>query len=128
MSWDWEKLKEQQQRKGGGGVPAQVNDFFEKFKQFNLPGGPLLILLAIILFFGSSTFLRSAWMKSVLSSASANLSVPLSPVLVSSCPLELKRLPRLRFAAFTRKNSVSAPPAKKRAHGLHQAVKLPAYL
>ena len=56
MSWDWEKLKEQQQRKGGGGIPPQVNDFLEKFKQLKLPGGPLLILLIIILFFGSSTF------------------------------------------------------------------------
>ncbi len=56
MSWDWEKLKEQQQRKGGGGIPPQINDFFEKFKQLKLPGGSLLILLAIILFFGTSTF------------------------------------------------------------------------
>lgn len=56
MSWDWEKLKEQQQRKGGGGIPPQINDLFEKFKQLKLPGGPLLILLLIILFFGSSTF------------------------------------------------------------------------
>ncbi len=56
MSWDWEKLKEQQQRKGGGGIPPQVNDLFEKLKQLKLPGGPLLILVFIILFFGSSTF------------------------------------------------------------------------
>jgi len=55
MSWDWEKLKEQQQRKGGG-IPPQMNDLFEKFKQLKLPGGPLLILLLIILFFGTSTF------------------------------------------------------------------------
>ena len=56
MSWDWEKLKEQQQRQGGGGIPPQINDVFEKLKQLKLPGGPLLILLLIILFFGSSTF------------------------------------------------------------------------
>jgi len=56
MSWDWEKLKKQQQRKDGGGIPPQVTDFLEKFKQLKLPGGPLLILLIIILFFGSSTF------------------------------------------------------------------------
>ena len=57
MSWDWEKLKkDQQQRQGGGGIPPQMNELFEKFKQLKLPGGPLLILLLIILFFGSSTF------------------------------------------------------------------------
>nr|MBC8362409.1 FtsH protease activity modulator HflK [Candidatus Desulfatibia profunda] len=56
MSWDWEKLKEQQQKKGGGGIPLQVGDFFEKLKKFKLPGGPLLILLFVILFFGTSTF------------------------------------------------------------------------
>jgi modulator of FtsH protease HflK len=57
MSWDWEKLKEQQQRKGGGGVPPQINEFFDRFKNLKLPGGPLLILLVfIIIFFGTSTF------------------------------------------------------------------------
>jgi len=56
MSWDWEKLKEQQQKKSGGGIPSQVSDLFEKLKKFKLPGGPLLILLFVILFFGTSIF------------------------------------------------------------------------
>ena len=56
MSWDWEKLKEQQERQSGGGIPPQVNELLEKFKKLKLPGGPLLILILIILFFGSSTF------------------------------------------------------------------------
>ncbi|MBU0987477.1 MAG: FtsH protease activity modulator HflK [Proteobacteria bacterium] len=57
MSWDWEKLKEQQQRKGGGGIPPQVNELFDKFKSLKLPGGPLLIILIfIVIFFGTSTF------------------------------------------------------------------------
>lgn len=55
MSWDWEKLKEQQQKKSGGGIPSQVSDLFEKLKKFKLPGSPLLILLFVILFLGSST-------------------------------------------------------------------------
>jgi len=43
MSWDWEKLKEQQQ--GRGGVrPPQVDDLINRFKNFKLPGGPLVIL------------------------------------------------------------------------------------
>jgi membrane protease subunit HflK len=58
MNWDWEKLKARQDRKEGGGgfVPPKMNDVVEKFKKFKLPGGPILILLFIIIFFGTSTF------------------------------------------------------------------------
>jgi membrane protease subunit HflK len=48
MSWDWDKLKEQQQRMGGGGgVPPQMDEIVKKFKNFKLPGGPLLFVLII---------------------------------------------------------------------------------
>jgi membrane protease subunit HflK len=57
MSWDWEKLKQQQESKGGrGGIPPQMNELVEKVKKFKLPGGPLLVLLALLIFFGTSTF------------------------------------------------------------------------
>jgi membrane protease subunit HflK len=57
MSWDWEKLKEQQQSKGGGGgIPPQMDDIVNKFKQFKLPGGPILILLIVAALMASSTF------------------------------------------------------------------------
>ena len=60
MNWDWEKLKTKQDQKGGGGVPPRMNEVVEKFKKFKLPrglpGGPILILLFIIIFFGTSTF------------------------------------------------------------------------
>ena len=56
MSWDWEKLKEQQQQKGGGGIPPQMDKFFKKFKELKIPGGPLIILVFILLFFGTSMF------------------------------------------------------------------------
>ncbi|HHP7235904.1 MAG TPA: FtsH protease activity modulator HflK [Desulfobacterales bacterium] len=49
MSWDWEKLKEQQQKMGGGkNVPPQMDELLKKFKNFKLPGGSLLILLLVI--------------------------------------------------------------------------------
>jgi membrane protease subunit HflK len=51
MSWDWEKLKQQQG--GRGGVPPQVDEVVKQFKRFKLPGGPLAIggiALAIIAF------------------------------------------------------------------------------
>ena len=49
MSWDWEKLKEQQRRTGGGGnVPPQMDEIFKRFKNFKLPGGPIVIVLIVI--------------------------------------------------------------------------------
>lgn len=56
MNWDWEKLKKQQDEKGGGMVPPKMDDLVAKFKKFKLPGGPLLILLLILLFLGTSMF------------------------------------------------------------------------
>ena len=55
MNWDWEKLKEKQQ-KSGGIIPPQVDNFFKKLKELKIPGGPLLILIFVLLFFGTSTF------------------------------------------------------------------------
>jgi len=51
MNWDWEKLKPKR-----GMVPPKMDDLVEKFKKFKLPGGPLLILLFGLIFFGSSMF------------------------------------------------------------------------
>ncbi|MFQ5483829.1 MAG: FtsH protease activity modulator HflK [Desulfobacterales bacterium] len=58
MNWDWDKLKQQQQKMGG--KPPQMDEFIEKVKKFKLPGrftgGPLIILVIIAILFGSSTF------------------------------------------------------------------------
>ena len=55
MSWDWDKLKEQQDRKSSGGVPPQFDDLFNQFKNLKIPGGPLIVIVVLaILFFGSS--------------------------------------------------------------------------
>jgi modulator of FtsH protease HflK len=59
MNWDWEKLKKQQDGKEGGMVPPKMDELVEKIKQFKSPGGPLLILLFILIvliFLGSSMF------------------------------------------------------------------------
>ena len=56
MSWDWDKLKQRQQNVGGGGMPPNVAELVKKFKGFKLPGGPIIIVILIALFFGSSTF------------------------------------------------------------------------
>jgi membrane protease subunit HflK len=62
MSWDWEKLKEQQQhqRPGGGGpgnLPPQVDDLINQLKSIKIPGGPLIaILVILLLFIGYSVF------------------------------------------------------------------------
>ena len=46
MSWDWEKLKQQQQ--GKGGVPPQMDEFVEKIKKVKFPGGPLFLVLILV--------------------------------------------------------------------------------
>lgn len=48
MSWDWDKLKDQQ-RKMGGGVPPNVDEMVKKMKNFKLPGGPFLIVIILVL-------------------------------------------------------------------------------
>ncbi len=60
MNWDWEKLKKKQEHKEGGMVPPKMDELVEKFKRLKLPGGPLLILIFLLLFFGSSTFFTVA--------------------------------------------------------------------
>ncbi|MFP4583537.1 MAG: FtsH protease activity modulator HflK [Thermodesulfobacteriota bacterium] len=47
MSWDWEKLKEQQRYKGGN-VPPQWDEFFKRLNNMKFPGGPLLVGLLIL--------------------------------------------------------------------------------
>jgi len=53
MNWDWEKLKSQQEKSP---MPPQMDEVFQKLKKMKLPGGPLLILIVLLIFFGSSTF------------------------------------------------------------------------
>jgi membrane protease subunit HflK len=56
MNWDWEKLKKQQQGPSGRPVPPQMDELVQKVRNFKLPGGPIIILIFIALFLGSSTF------------------------------------------------------------------------
>ncbi len=59
MNWDWEKLKKQQDQKEGRGVPPQVSELVDKIKKFKAPGGMfLIILILLVLFFGSSTVFK----------------------------------------------------------------------
>jgi membrane protease subunit HflK len=56
MNWDWEKLKEQQTKHTGGGMPPQMDDLINQVKKIKFPGGPLVIILLLAVFFGSSMF------------------------------------------------------------------------
>ncbi|MBI9088442.1 MAG: FtsH protease activity modulator HflK [Desulfobacterium sp.] len=62
MNWDWDKLREKQEKyehsQSGGGIPKppQMDDVLNKFKHFRFPGGILLIVVLFLLFFGSSMF------------------------------------------------------------------------
>lgn len=55
MSWDWEKLKEQQRQRTGI-TPPQVDEIVGKIKKIKLPGGPLIGILLVVFFVASSTF------------------------------------------------------------------------
>ena len=46
MNWDWEKLKEQQQKKSG--VPPQMDEFFDKMKNVKFPGGFVIVVVAAV--------------------------------------------------------------------------------
>lgn len=52
MAWDWDRLKEQQQRMSG--QPPQMNEIFNKLRNMKFPGGPLLILLVAIIALATS--------------------------------------------------------------------------
>ena len=54
MSWDWEKLKQQQ--RGQGGIPPQVDEVVKQFKKFRLPGGPLAMGLIALALMGLTAF------------------------------------------------------------------------
>lgn len=68
MNWDWEKLREQQERnkkgrdqkpggpEGGGGPPPPPNfdEILNQFKKLKLPGGFLAVLVLILLYFGQT--------------------------------------------------------------------------
>jgi modulator of FtsH protease HflK len=58
MSWDWEKLKQQQQ--GRGGIPPQMDEVVEKFRKIKVPGGPFVILLIVLVLIGTTSFFTIA--------------------------------------------------------------------
>jgi membrane protease subunit HflK len=55
MPWDWDKLKKQQQGSGGG-VPPQVDELVQRFKQLKIPGGWIILLIIVLVYLGSSAF------------------------------------------------------------------------
>ena len=46
MTWDWEKLKEQQQ--GRRPAPPQVDEVLKNIKNIKIPGGPIIFLLLLV--------------------------------------------------------------------------------
>lgn len=56
MAWDWDKLKKQQQGSDGGGMPPGVDDVVQKLKSLKLPGGWIILLGILVIYFASSTF------------------------------------------------------------------------
>lgn len=54
MSWDWEKLKEQQQRRSD--VPPKMDDLLKKFNNLKIPGGPVIIVVILVILLASTMF------------------------------------------------------------------------
>lgn len=54
MSWDWEKLKEQQQRRSD--VPPKMEDLLKKFNNLKIPGGPVIIVVVLAILLASTMF------------------------------------------------------------------------
>ncbi|MFP4317000.1 MAG: FtsH protease activity modulator HflK [Desulfovibrionales bacterium] len=63
MNWDWDKLQEKRQRQGGGNRNPSPPDFsefsekFKKFKDFKLPGGKIIILVVLLIWFASGIYI-----------------------------------------------------------------------
>lgn len=55
MNWDWDKLN-QQQRPKGGNVPPQMDDLLKSMKNLKIPGGPILIVVLILIFLAFTSF------------------------------------------------------------------------
>jgi len=56
MAWDWEKLKEQQGSQQRGPMGPQMEELVSRFRNIRFPGGWLLVLIVILVLFGSSSF------------------------------------------------------------------------
>ncbi len=64
MNWDWDKLQQKSKQKkqqspgsGGGGLPPEMDEFFQKLKEFKFSGGPVIIAgIAVVLLIAYSTF------------------------------------------------------------------------
>ena len=54
MSWDWEKLKEQQQRRSD--IPPKMDDLLKKINNLKIPGGPIIIAVVLVILLASTMF------------------------------------------------------------------------
>ena len=60
MNWDWEKLQERRQRQPGhipGPDLGDLNEKVKQFKQMNLPGWRIILLVALLLWLGSGIYI-----------------------------------------------------------------------
>ncbi|MFH1913600.1 MAG: FtsH protease activity modulator HflK [Pseudomonadota bacterium] len=59
MNWDWEKLQKQQQGRPGGKPPGfdDLQQHFQKFKNFKVPGWKIVVPLIIVLWIASGFYI-----------------------------------------------------------------------
>jgi membrane protease subunit HflK len=56
MAWDWDKLQQQKRGSGGGGVPPQMGEVFNKIKgaRGKFPALWVIVIVAFVLYLGAS--------------------------------------------------------------------------
>jgi membrane protease subunit HflK len=56
MNWNWDKLaaRQQKRKQSSGPTPPQMDDLLNKFKNMNLPGVPIVIIIIILFFLGAT--------------------------------------------------------------------------
>ncbi len=63
MSWDWEKLKEQQRNQSG--KPPQIDDFMKKLNGMKMSKGPIFIILLLVAALVLSTMVYTVEIEAV---------------------------------------------------------------
>ncbi|HYQ61377.1 MAG TPA: hypothetical protein VEP29_10005, partial [Desulfatiglandales bacterium] len=56
MAWDWDKLQQQKRSSGGGAVPPQMGEVFNKIKgaRGKFPALWVIVIVAFVLYLGAS--------------------------------------------------------------------------
>jgi hypothetical protein len=116
MSWDWEKLKQQQG--GRGGMPPQVDDIMQGLKKFKLPGGPIVIGIILALLVASTAFYTVNQDEVGVVQRFGRYIETTQPGLNFKLPLGIDTVTKVNVKAVRTESSEGRPPRRIFARGL----------